>query len=127
MSCYIVETSVMQKVVNAFRMREATFLGCEHYDQLGRQLFEFNHQAYAKRYREPVSVELIPFRFRDKCKPPYTAAERLKAVECLKYQCADAPFYEDNHLWKQLEELEHELLKEVAHNTPEYQAAKWGE
>jgi hypothetical protein len=126
-SCYIVETSVMQKVVNAFRMTERTFLGCEHYDQLGRELFVFNHEAYAKRYREPVSEDLIPFKYRDKCKPPYTAAERLKAVECLMYQCADAPNYENNPLWKRLEELEYALLQEVAHATTEYQTAKWGE
>ena len=87
----------------------------------------FNHQAYAKRYREEVSEELIPFKYRDKCAPPYPAAVRLKAVECLMYQCSEAPFYESNLLWKQLEELERALLQEVAHNTPEYKAAKWGE
>jgi hypothetical protein len=126
-SCYIVETSVMQKVVNAFRMTEATFLGCEHYDQLGRELYDLNARAYAKRYRESFGIQTLAFRYRDKCKPPYTAAERLKAVECLMYQCADAPNYENEPLWKRLEELEYHLLQEVAHATPEYQTAKWGE
>lgn len=127
MSCFIVETSVMQKVVNAFRMTEGTFLGCEHYDQLGRELYKLNHEAYAKRYREPVSEELIPFKYHGKHKPPYPAAVRLKAVECLMYQCADAPNYEQNPLYQRLERLEFQLLQEVAHATPEYQAAKWSE
>lgn len=127
MSCYIVENSVMQKVCNAFRMTESTFLGCEHYDRLGRELYVFNHQAYAKRYREPISEELIPFKYRDKCAPPYTAAERLKAVECLMYQCAEGPNYDKHQLWIRLEILEYHLLQEVARNTPEYKAAKWGE
>lgn len=127
MSCFIVENSIMQKVCNAFRMQEGTFLGCEHYDQLGQQLYDFNHRAYAKRYNEPVDSEPVPFRYRDKCNPPYSAPVRLKAVECLMYQCADAPNYENEPLWKQLEQLEYVLLKEIAHTTPEYQSAKWSE
>ena len=91
--------------------------------RFGRELWILNHKSYRARYKERSGF--TPYCMSYGSLTALSPIELLKSMECLAYQCDEAPG--DYPVLQQLHNIIDELRKKIVDNMPEYQAAPWGE
>jgi hypothetical protein len=140
MSAFIINTSVMAKVVTAILLNHDTFDGestCrsallstptdaqkEAGTKIGRKLFLLNRRALRARYG-CSTVGLPDFAFRE-----WAAAspvEQFKAMSCLLYQCSEGTLPDTQLLYGELNRAAGELAQRIVQDLPEYDKASWGD
>lgn len=145
MSAFVIDESVMHKVVRAIAQHRTVFgpavtRSCAGLDEIGRALFAMNIDAVTQRYPDckanpinlpgTVGCEKFPatYRFSDN-HLPMTKKDRIdsyKAIQCLLYQCSEGNVPETT-LFIELTNLGHDLASAIVSGLPEYEAAPWGE
>lgn len=140
MSAYMVEDVTINKVISYLNLKAASdryywpnrMLGKQGYDmssedgckQLGDDMFALNIQGVDSRY--PGSAE--QFRALDYTYRFTLHTNRItsyKALGCWQYQCSEGDVPQ-TELYKLMTEVMHALAMEIAEDTPQYKAAKWG-
>jgi hypothetical protein len=82
-------------------------------------LADANNQAYAERYKEPVTSH-YRFEFRETAgKVP--ALQILKACRCLKYQCSDWSEWKESRAFQLVDAIESMAI----HKLPSYDDMLW--
>lgn len=144
MSAFIVSKETMDHVVTMV-MREKfyknagprTFAGMPIWSSdsrtmLGRMFFAINLDAVTQRYPEdtkesapgPCDISDIHEAY-EFVEQQISQAQGLKSMHCLLYQCSEGDVPETSELYKALDKLSDELTKQMATDTPEYDAAVW--
>jgi hypothetical protein len=139
MSAFLVNTSVMAKVVTAILLNFDTFDGkstCraallavptdaqkEAGTKIGRQLFLLNRRTLRARY--DCTAESLPdFGFGKWADA--SPVEQFKAMCCLLYQCSEGKV-PDSQLYGELNRAAGELAQRIVQDLPEYEQASWGD
>jgi hypothetical protein len=139
MSAFIVNTSVMAKVVTAILLNHDTFDGestsrsaflatptdaqKEAGTTIGRRLFLLNRRALRARYG-CSTVGLPDFAFKEWAVA--SPVEQFKAMSCLLYQCSEGNV-SDTQLYGELNRAAGELAQRIVQDLPEYDKASWGD
>src|SRR5689334_22210969 len=140
MSAFMVNTSVMAKVVTAILLNFDTFDGertCrqtllaaptdaqkEAGSKIGRKLFLLNRRALRARYGcgDHLGVpEFVFERWADA-----TPVQQFKAMSCVLYQCHEGKVHE-SRLYDELNHAAGELAQRIVQDLPEYDKASWGD
>ena len=136
MSAFIVSDTTMNFVVNTIQdfdgLRSSCFApfltdGEVDCNKLGNKLFHLNNDAVCQRYDDHDDSNVIEFFRHTSLMPASDRAEkcqRLKAVQCLIYQCSEGDVPE-TPLFKALDALSDWLQYNIISSLPEYNAAKW--
>jgi len=139
MSAFLVNTSVMAKVVTAILLNFDTFDGesthrapmlAEPTDaqreagtKIGRRLFLLNRRALRARYG---CSSLGPPEFIFDQWADASPVEQFKAMSCLLYQCSEGNV-SDTQLYGELNRAAGELAQRIVQDLPEYDKASWGD
>ena len=140
MSAFMVNTSVMAKVVTAILLNLDTFDGestCrvallasptdaqkEAGTKIGRKLFLMNRRALSTRYGCGNHLRLPEFVFEKWADA--TPVQQFKAMSCLLYQCHEGKVHE-SRLYDELNHAAGELAQRIVQDLPEYEKASWGD
>lgn len=138
MSAFIVAPETMQVVVTALMDPRHVDLGlsvtsnnCAGADKLGRDLYRMNHAAYNARYPDMANehnFESDSFEWNltgNGDNSQDGKMRRLKAIQCLIYQCSEGHVPEEWHQYRTLTEMERRLMQEIIDELPGYKAAPW--
>jgi len=120
MSAFLVENETINKVVSYM---PSEFVPCKDRDTLGVELLKMNHAALKVRYGDEMP-ESVEFRFKPKVYYGNSKCTVLKAMRCLRYQCAEGNVPESD-LFKKLDEAINRLAIEIVDALPEYESAEW--
>jgi hypothetical protein len=139
-SAFMVNTSVMAKVVTAILPNTDEFAAIETFrghlvddpltdaqteagTKIGRKLFLMNRRALRARYGPGEHLRLPAFVFEkwSDAKP----VEQFAAVRCLLYQCCEGKV-SDSRLYDELNHAAGELAQRIVQDLPEYEKASWG-
>ena len=139
MSAFIVNTTVMAKVVTAILLNLETFDGestCrtamlaaptdaqkEVGTKIGQKLFLMNRRALCARYGLGDHLRVPEFIFEKWADAP--PIEQFAALRCLLYQCHEGKVLE-GPLYGELNHAAGELAQRILQDLPEYQKASWG-
>jgi hypothetical protein len=139
MSAFMVNTSVMAKVLTAILLNLDQFDGestCrvallasptdaqkEAGTKIGRKLFLMNRRALRARYGCGGDTRLADFVF-DRWADAIPV-EQFKAMSCLLYQCHEGKAHE-SRLYDELNCAAGELAQRIVQDLPEYDKASWG-
>ena len=139
MSAFIVNTTVMAKVVTAILLNRDMFDGestCrvalladptdaqkEAGTKIGRKLFLLNRKALRARYG--CSTLGLPYFVFDKW-ADVSPVEQFKAISCLLYQCCEDKV-PNSPLFGDLNRAGGELARAIVQELPEYDQASWGD
>ena len=139
MSAFLVNTSVMAKVVTAILLNHDTFDGestCrlallsaptdaqkEAGTKIGRKLFLLNRRALRARYG-CGTLDLPEFIFEKWVDA--SPVEQFKAMCRLLYQCSEGTV-PDSQLYSELNRAAGELAQQIVQDLPEYEKASWGD
>lgn len=127
MSCFIVSKKTMAKAVLSCWMKT----GCAHsYEDLWTHFYRLNYEAYQARY--PSTERKHPDEIAADHPVWYIgrrteAPERLKAVQCVLYQCDEGDNLPSSGWRCYLEAAKAALIHEVLNLLPAYVAAPWNE
>lgn len=135
MSAFIVSDATMNFVVNTIQdfdgLRSSCFApflihGEVDCDKLGNKLFQLNNDAVSQRYddHDDNVVDLFHHRSILPASGRAEKCQRLKAVQCLVYQCSEGDVPE-TPLFKALDSLSDWLQYDIISSLPEYRVAKW--
>ena len=140
MSAFMVNTSVMAKVVTAILLNFDKFDGRstargplmaaptdaqkETGTNIGKRLFLLNRRALRARYGNGEHIRAPEFAFETwaDAKP----VEQFKAMSCLLYQCHEGKVHE-SRLYDELNRAAGELAQRIVQDLPEYDKASWGD
>jgi len=136
MSAFIVAPETMQAVVTALVAMDKLYQdvgvsSCAAADKLGQDLYRMNHAAYNARYPDMAgehNFESESFEWNLKGNGDISQDGkmcRLKAVQCLMYQCQVGDVAETWHEYRTLETAEKRLMQEIIDELPGYKAAPW--
>ena len=117
MSAFLVDHDTINAVCTALEAGRLT--ACEDSDRLGVDLLHLNYRALGERYHECEVPDKASLSFRYSPKG-YTLVQLLKAVRCLRYQCAEGSV-PDELLFKRLEACIGALALQIVDALPEYQ------
>ena len=139
MSAFIVNTTVMAKVVTAILLNRDTFDSestCrtallatptaaqkEVGTKIGQKLFTMNRRALHARCGDGEQLRLPEFVFEKWADS--TPIEQFAALRCVLYQCHEGKVHE-SPLYGELNHAAGELAQRILQDLPEYQKASWG-
>lgn len=123
MSCFVVSDRTVNKVVSAMLPAGHS---CEDGENLGRELLAMNNDAVRVRYSNPSGMTTDP----DDYEYPgnvnaYSDMAKLKAVNCLIYQCSEGAEIRSRDLYRQLEEISDTLAHNIVGTLKAYQDLPW--
>lgn len=128
MSAFVVSRETINAVCAGFdtiaKLHSRSFIPSEEYDALGAKLWAMNVDAVAVRYRGRRDSTGADFRYRP---AKYSLAQQFKSAQCLLYQCSEGDEIEGRDDYKRLEAIVGDLAKKFNMDSPEYEAAGWGE
>ena len=140
MSAFMVNTTVMAKVVTAVLLNLDTFDGegtCrvallaaptdaqkEAGTKIGRKLFLMNREALRAKYGNGEHLRLPEFVFEKWADA--TPIEQFAAMRCLLYQCCEGKV-PDSRQYQALNGAAGELAQRIVQDLPEYDKASWGD
>jgi len=134
MSAFVVSTDTMHRVVRGILesapMIQPTFAGVDLElpdagSKIGQKLFEMNSEGVHQRYPdEDDHIILDPYSYDSDVGDAATPEARLKAAECLAYQCYEGNVPE-TALYQELEGFINFLSQTVSNENAAYQAASW--
>jgi len=140
MSAFVVDDKTINRLV-AFLMYEKPHYGdewkrmvAEHgfdlYDMEQARLFAeelhaMNVAAVCQRYADD-SPEMYPFKFQLVLTGRISAAQAVKSLHCLHYQCCEGDVPDTWPAYKLLEALANAICYEIVSESPEYEMAEWG-
>ena len=119
MSCYVVEHSVIDRILTCGKDLGLSILGFT-LDEIGQNLLDLNQKAFRARYPHIVE-ESLPYKFRTR---PDTPPGIYKAIECLLYQCSEGEAPKDP-VYGLLEGAKEIVAAEIIHKLPAYDSAAW--
>jgi hypothetical protein len=115
MSAFLVQPDTINAVCKALEPREMS--ACEDLDKLGVDLLHLNYRALGARYGDDVpDKNSLSFRFRPKM---YSQFALLKALRCLRYQCAEGNIPNDS-LFQRLTDRINAMAIEIIDGLPAY-------
>ena len=139
MSAFLVNTTVMAKVVTAILLNFDTFDGestCrvtlladptgaqkEAGTKIGKKLFLLNRKALRARYGCGEHLPVPEFVFEKWADA--SSIEQFKAIGCLLYQCNEGEV-PNSRLYDELNHAAGDLAQRILQDLPEYQKASWG-
>lgn len=141
MSAFMVNTSVMAKVVTAILQNADEFAEIETFrghlvddpltdgqkkagTKIGRKLFLMNRRALCARYGRGEHLRLPGFVFEKWADA--TPVEQFAAMRCLLYQCCEGKV-PDSHQYQALNCTAGELAQRIVQDLPDYDKASWGD
>jgi hypothetical protein len=140
-SAFMVNTSVMAKVVTAILQNTDEFAAIETFrghlvddpltdgqkeagTKIGRKLFLMNRRALCARYGHGEHLRLPEFVFEKWADA--TPVEQFAAMRCLLYQCCEGKVPNDR-LYGELNHAAGEIAQRIVQDLPEYDKASWGD
>ena len=140
MSAFLVNTTVMAKVVTAILLNFDTFDGestCrtamlasptdaqkEAGTKIGQKLFLMNRRALCARYGLGDHVRVPEFIFEKWADA--SPVSQFKAISCLIYQCSEGEV-PNGPLFGELNRAAGQLAQAIVQELPEYEQASWGD
>jgi hypothetical protein len=144
MSCFVVDTECMDRIVYFVLKNTQQFCGFTTADfsyadettpdQIGRLLYKLNEDAWNYRYshivargeEEPAKAMQEGYTWRLPRGSEPSDVQTLKSIRCFLYQCTEGDQFMETDAFKHLEMLSDALAYKIVTNLPEYNEAKWG-
>lgn len=100
--------------INQTRVDITTF----NADRIGQILHDENVRSVNYRYAETDKSDEYRWHFYTK---PLSAAQVIKACDCLDYQSCETPDWEESTAWRILQEIKSTAMRHI----PGYESAEW--